>query len=157
MSLLQFFLNLSLFMSIIVHFSLFVNTGEQRQKNVQQTRTAFSLKISDLIVPHAVTISFISCFVGLAYASVLSFVPVFAEEMGLESTAYYFFLIYAIVMIIFRLTLGRMFDEQGATVVLVPSLVIFAIGLMVLSFTTLSITLLVADIFLCLGYVSVLP
>jgi len=153
----QFFLTLSLLMSISVLFSLFVYTGEQRQKNVHQTRTAFSLKISDLIEPKAVTISFISGFVGLAYASVLSFVPVFAEEMGLESTANYFFLIYAIVMIIFRPTLGRMFDEQGAKVVLVPSLVIFAIGLMVLSFTTLSITLLVAAILLGLGYGSLLP
>src|SRR5699024_8515293 len=64
---------------------------------------------------------------------------------------------YAIVMIIFRPTLGRMFDEQGAKVVLVPSLIIFAIGLMVLSFTTLSITLLVAAILLALGYGSLLP
>src|SRR5699024_3141823 len=62
-----------------------------------------------------------------------------------------------IVMIIFRPTLGRMFDEQGAKVVLVPSLIIFAIGLMVLSFTTLSITLLVAAILLGLGYGSLLP
>src|SRR5699024_12460853 len=93
----------------------------------------------------------------LAYASVLSFVPVFAEEMGLESTANYFFLIYAIVMIIFRPTLGRMFDEQGAKVVLVPGLVIFAIGLMVLSFTTLIITLLVASILLGLGHGCLLP
>src|SRR5699024_12079390 len=46
---------------------------------------------------------------------------------------------------------------QGAKVVLVPSLVIFAIGLMVLSFTTLSITLLVAAILLGLGYGSLLP
>src|SRR5699024_11187997 len=83
----MFFLTLSLLMSISVLFSLFVHTGEQRQKNVHQSRTAFSLKISDLIEPKAVTISFISGFVGLAYASVLSFVPVFAEEMGLESTA----------------------------------------------------------------------
>src|SRR5699024_11277300 len=98
----HFFLTLSLLISISVLFSLFVHTGEQRQKNVHQPRTAFSLKISDLIEPKAVTISFISGFVGLAYASVLSFVPVFAEEMGLESTANYFFLIYAIVMIIFR-------------------------------------------------------
>src|SRR5699024_6053031 len=89
----QFLFALSLLMSISVLFSLFVHTGEQRQKNVHQTRTAFSLKISDLIEPKAVTISFISGFVGLAYASVLSFVPVFAEEMGLESTANYFFLI----------------------------------------------------------------
>src|SRR5699024_11328823 len=108
---------------------------EQRQKNVHQTRTAFSLKISDLIEPKAVTISFISGFVGLAYASVLSFVPVFAEEMGLESTANYFFIIYAIVIMIFRPTLGRMFDEQRAKVVLEQSLVIFVIGLIVIRLT----------------------
>lgn len=153
----QFFLTLSLLMSISVLFSFLVDTKEQRQKHVHESQSALSFKISDLIEPKAIPISVISGFVGLAYASVLSFVPVFAEEMGLETAASYFFLIYAIVMIIFRPTLGRMFDEQGAKVVLVPSLVIFAIGLAVLSFTTLSITLLVAAILLGLGYGSLLP
>jgi len=153
----QFFLTLSILMSISVLFSFLVDTREQKQKHVNDTQSVLSFKISDLIEPKAIPISVISGFVGLAYASVLSFVPVFAEEMGLETAASYFFLIYAIVMIIFRPTLGRMFDEQGAKVVLVPSLVIFAIGLAVLSFTTLSITLLVAAILLGLGYGSLLP
>src|SRR5699024_12369460 len=47
----EFFLTLSLLMSISVLFSLFVHTGEQRQKNVHQTRTAFSLKILDTNKP----------------------------------------------------------------------------------------------------------
>src|SRR5699024_2556885 len=102
-------------------------------------------------------IALISGLVGLAYASVLSFVPVFAEEIGLETTASYFFLIYAIVMVASRPTLGRLFDEKGAKFVLVPSLAVIAVGLVVLGFTTTSFALLAAATLLGLGYGSLLP
>lgn len=153
----SFFLTLSLFMSISIIFSLVVDTGENAQEKSKKPRSVLALSLSDLIEPKAVPIALISGIVGLAYASVLSFVPVFAEEIGLETTASYFFLIYAIVMIASRPTLGRMFDEQGAKIVLVPSLVVFAVGLTVLGFTSLSVTLLIAAALLGLGYGSLLP
>lgn len=150
----QFFLVLSILMTVSVLFSLFVQTGEQQNA---ETENHFSIRLHDLIEPKAIPIALISGLVGLAYASVLSFVPVFAEEIGLEATASYFFLIYAIVMVASRPTLGRMFDEKGAKFVLVPSLAVFAIGLVVLGFTTTSLTLLAAAALLGLGYGSLLP
>ena len=150
----QFFFVLSLLMSISVVFSLFVQTGE---KQTADTKQDLSLRLHDLIEPKAIPIALISGLVGLAYASVLSFVPVFAEEIGLETTASYFFLIYAIVMVASRPTLGRLFDEKGAKFVLVPSLAVFAVGLVVLGFTTTSFALLAAATLLGLGYGSLLP
>lgn len=149
----QFFLILSIFMVISLVFSLLVHVEEPDMKS----NAAFSLKLHDLIEPKALPIAIISGLVGVAYASVLSFVPVFAEENGLETTASYFFLIYAIMMIISRPTLGRLFDEKGAKVVLVPSLVAFAIGLTILGFTNGSFMLLLAAAIIGLGYGSLLP
>src|SRR5699024_5417623 len=88
---------------------------------------------------------------------ILSFVPVYAEEIGLATTASYFFLVFAIVMVVFRPYLGRAFDEKGAKIVLVPSLIIFAIGLATLVVTNGSIMLLVAGGLIGLCYGTLLP
>lgn len=117
----------------------------------------FRLKVSDLIEVKAIPVGIISGLVGFAYASILSFVPVHAEELGLASVASYFFLVFAIVMIIFRPYLGRAFDEKGAKVVLIPCLFIFALGLMALGFTTSSFMLLLAAGLIGLGYGTLLP
>src|SRR5699024_3078763 len=118
---------------------------------------SLAIKWSDLIEIKAVPVAAISGLVGVAYASILSFVPVYAEEIGLASTASYFFLVFAIVMVVFRPYLGRAFDEKGAKIVLVPSLIIFAIGLAALGVTTGSLMLLVAAGLIGLGYGTLLP
>lgn len=162
LSLLQFisfemlFLVLSLLMVLSFILSLFVIIKEQPSEE-QGERAALSLKISDLIETKAIPIALVSGLVGIAYASILSFVPVYAEEIGLAATASYFFLVFAVVMIIFRPFLGRAFDQKGAKVVLVPSLLIFAVGLAVLGFTTTSVTLLLAAALIGLGYGTLLP
>lgn len=149
----MFFLILSIFMVISLVFSFLVETKEPQAKS----GAALSFKINDMIEPKALSIGIISGLVGIAYASILSFVPVFAEAYGLEKTANYFFLIFAVVMIASRPTLGRMFDEKGAKIVLVPSLIVFALGLAVLGVTSGSLLLLVAAAIIGLGYGSLLP
>src|SRR5699024_7560644 len=116
-----------------------------------------ALRLSDLSAPKAIPISIISALVGIAYAGIFSFVPVYAEDIGIAQTARYFFLVFAIVLALFTPSLGRAFDEQGPKVVLVPSLIVFAIGLMTLGFTTTSTVLLIAGGLIGLGYGTLLP
>lgn len=150
-----FFVVLSVLMVISVVFSFFVQITEEKQTD--QTRPSLAIKWSDLIETKAVPVAMISGLVGIAYASILSFVPVYAEEIGLATTASYFFLVFAIVMVVFRPYLGRAFDEKGAKIVLVPSLIIFAIGLATLGVTNGSIMLLVSAGLIGLGYGTLLP
>lgn len=148
-----FFIVLSILMIISFLCTLVVQLNEEKRAE----GTTLALRLSDLIEPKAIPISIISGLVGIAYASILSFVPVYAEEIGLAQTASYFFLVFAIVMVVFRPYLGRAFDEQGPKVVLVPSLIVFAIGLMTLGFTTTSTVLLIAGGLIGLGYGTLLP
>src|SRR5699024_4963044 len=60
-------------------------------------------------------------------------------------------------MIAFRPYLGRAFDEKGPRYVLIPSLLIFASGLIVLGFTETSLVLLIAAGLIGLGYGTLLP
>src|SRR5699024_2709397 len=102
-------------------------------------------------------VSFIVALVGFSYGSILSFVPVYAEVIGLSKVSSYFFLVFAIVMIAFRPMLGRAFDEKGARFVLIPSLIAFSLGLAVLSISQSVALFLIAAGIIGLGYGTVLP
>lgn len=150
------FIILSVLMGISVLFSVMVEVEEIVVKEERAT-ARFNVKLSDLLEVKALPVALISGLVGVSYASILSFVPVYAEGLGLASAAGYFFLVFAVVMIAFRPYLGRAFDERGPRVVLVPSLIVFALGLGVLSLTSTSLILLIAAGLIGLGYGTLLP
>src|SRR5690606_31698366 len=74
---------------------------------------SFKLKLSDLIEVNAIPIALISGLVGMAYGSILSFISVYANSLGLSAAASYFFLVFAIVMLAARPYVGRAFDSRG--------------------------------------------
>lgn len=148
------FIVLSSLMAISLIFALIVNTREQ---DLPEEFVKTSLSIHDLIDMKALPVTVISGMVGISYGSILSFVPVYAEELNLAKVASYFFLVFAIVMIVFRPYLGRAFDEKGPRIVLVPSLFVFALGLGLLSVTNTATVFLLAAAIIGLGYGTILP
>lgn len=150
------FIILSIFMVISVFCSFVVQVPAQKRQT-EQDAISFKVKPSDLIEVKALPIASISGLVGFAYASILSFISVYAGTIGLASAASYFFLVFAIVMIASRPFLGRAFDNRGPKFVLVPSLIIFAVGLALLPLTNTAIMLLVAAGLIGLGYGTLLP
>lgn len=149
------FMVLNIFMLIGVIFSFNVQHREAPQ--VEERAKQSGLTLSDLIEVKALPVSMIGGLVGFAYATILSFVSVYAEELGLASSASYFFLVFALVMVASRPYLGRAFDEKGPKFVLVPSLLIFSGGLLLLGFTTSAFVLLLSAGLIGLGYGSLLP
>src|SRR5699024_1571207 len=147
------FMVLNVFMVIGVLFSFNVRF-EEVPKVEQETNT---LRLSDLIEVKALPVALISGLVGFAYATILSFVSVYAEDIGLSSAAGSFFLVFAVLMIASRPYLGRAFDEQGPQFVMIPSLFVFAAGLALLVFTTSAFVLLISAGLIGLGYGSLLP
>lgn len=116
-----------------------------------------AIKWSDLIEIKALPVAIITGLIGFVYASIISFISIYAEELGLAATASYFFLVFAVVMISFRPYLGRVFDEKGARIVLLPCLLIFAFGMLLLGFTNSALLLLVSAAFIGLGYGTLIP
>src|SRR5690625_189354 len=149
------FMILNIFMIIGVLFSF--NVQFEEAPKVEQETSKLKLKLSDLIELKALPVALISGLVGFAYATILSFVSVYAEDIGLSSAASYFFLVFAVLMIASRPYLGRAFDEKGPKFVLIPSLFVFAAGLALLGFTTSAFVLLLSAGLIGLGYGSLLP
>ncbi|GGA81266.1 MFS transporter [Ornithinibacillus halotolerans] len=122
---------------------------------IKNTMRKFS--IHDLVETKALPIAAISLFVGVAYSSILSYISVFANTNGLENVASYFFVVFAVVMILARPSLGQLFDVKGPKYVIIPSLIVFSSGLVLLSFTSSPWMFLVAAAVIGLGSGSLLP
>lgn len=112
---------------------------------------------SDLFEKKALAISSVGIFVSFTYASIMSFISIYAESLGLIKAAGFFFLVFAIGMLIVRPITGRLFDSRGPDIVIIPSLIIYAIGMFALSNSTTTWMLLLAGGLIGMGYGTLLP
>ena len=86
------------------------------------------------------------------YASVLSFLAAYSQEIHLVEAGTFFFVVYAVVITISRPITGIIFDAKGENYVMYPCFVCLAIGLFLLSGTQTAWMLLLAGVFVGLGY-----
>lgn len=92
------FIILNVFMLIGLYCAIIVQAKEHDIQSAPKGHP-FKIKRNDLIEAKAIPIGIVSALVGFAYASILSFVSVYAEQLGLSAAASYFFLVFAIVML----------------------------------------------------------
>lgn len=111
----------------------------------------------NFIEPGAMPISLTACLMSFAYSGLLSFIPVYAKEIGAAEVSSYFFVIYAVMIVLSRPFTGKLFDRMGEHVVIYPSIILYAIGLILLSLATGPMLFLVASAVIGLGYGSVFP
>jgi len=110
------------------------------------------LKISNFFEPKVFPIAIISAFVGLGYSSILSFLTSYAKEMNLVDISSFFFIVYAVTVLVSRPFTGRWFDTKGENFVMYPSFLLFAAGLVLLNQADSGLLILLAGIFVGLGY-----
>lgn len=108
--------------------------------------------ISSFLELSAIPISIIVLIVGFNYSAVLTFISLYSKQLLLEEAASFFFIVYAITVIVSRPFSGRLLDTRGADYVVYPCLFFFAIGMVLLSQTYYGITLLLAAAVIGLGY-----
>ncbi|WP_416828841.1 MFS transporter [Ectobacillus polymachus] len=120
------------------------------QENVEVDTKGF--KISNYIEYKAIPIAFVTLIISFVYSSVLSFITFYAKELQLIDAASFFFVIYAIVVLLSRPFSGRLFDSKGANLVIYPTLLVFAGGMLLLSQVHQGWTLLLAGAIIGLGY-----
>lgn len=119
------------------------------QERAEQ-RKGFYLK--DYFEMNAVPMSCINFCLTVCYASVTSFINPYTEEVGIGQYAPLFFIAYSGVLLFFRPLLGKLMDRKGANAVAYPSLVCYALGLVVLSQWPSAIGLVISASLLAIGY-----
>jgi MFS family permease len=112
---------------------------------------------NDLFEKKALPIAFLASLIAFSYASVLSYLSIYAQEKGLLALASFFFVVFAAVMLITRPFTGRIFDEKGPAYILIPGFLFFFIGLFILSFVNSAGLFLIAGAFVGLGYGALVP
>ncbi|TKD68280.1 MFS transporter [Pseudalkalibacillus hwajinpoensis] len=158
LTLLQFvsYVTIFLILSAIMIVGVLCTLGIKTIENSAPVKTS-KLAFEDLFEKKSFPIAIVGLFVAFSYASVISFISLYAKSLGLLDAAGFFFAVFAVAMLVSRPFTGRLFDTRGPNTVILPAFVLFAIGLMTLSFTNVAWMLLLAGAFIGLGYGSIVP
>ncbi|WP_065410209.1 MFS transporter [Pseudobacillus wudalianchiensis] len=109
-------------------------------------------KLSSFVEPRALPIAFVTLVVAFCYSSVLSFINFYAMEINLVEAASFFFIVYAVAVLISRPFTGRLMDMRGANYVMYPAFLLFGAGMLLLSTAGHGFALLAAGFLIGLGF-----
>lgn len=129
----------------------FLNIKELDLSIEEKTRLS-KISFNNFVETKVSVISFIGFWIAFCYASVLSFLAAYSQEIHLVEAGTFFFVVYAVVITISRPMTGIIFDRKGENYVMYPCFICLAIGLFLLSGTQTSWMLLLAGVFVGLGY-----
>lgn len=128
-------------------FTIFIKTDNETIDLSKEPKPRFQFLDKDAL-PAATTI----LIVCLAHSTIFSFIALFADQQGIGAAASYFFLIYAVMMLITRPFTGRLMDLKGANIIVYPALALYFIAYIVLGNATTGWMLLLAGALIGLGY-----
>ncbi|MGE8561765.1 MAG: MFS transporter [Acinetobacter sp.] len=138
-------------------FCLMVPVQENKLEKLTHKTEEKRLGFHDIIEMRAVPIGFVALLTAFAYSSIMSFITAYSESKDLLAYTSLFFIVFAISMIVVRPWVGKIYDRKGASAVIYPSFIFFALGLLVVSFVSNQWILWLSAIFIGIGYGSLFP
>jgi MFS family permease len=117
--------------------------------------TSFSWR--NLVEPHALPVAVNGGILAFIYSSLLAFLPLYAKKIGMMEMASYFFAVYALVIILSRPFIGRLFDRMGANIVVYSAVLVYFAGMLGLSRADSPVTFLLAAAVIGLGFGGLNP
>ncbi|MGG1314898.1 MFS transporter [Cohnella laeviribosi] len=87
----------------------------------------------NFVEPKSIPISLTAMLMAVAYSGILTFVPVYAKEIGLSTAASYYFVVYAAMILLSRPFTGKLFDRVPTRYLVYPTIALYAVGLVVLA------------------------
>lgn len=119
---------------------------------VEEDKVQSRLSPLDFIEVHALPIAFITFFISIGFASLLSFMSPFTTGNGLVVGSRFFFMVYALCTVFSRPFTGRLFDLKGDNFVMLPSFVLYAAGLCLLGRAHSDVAVLIAGALIGAGF-----
>jgi MFS family permease len=135
--------------AIVATIFLQVPKVEIVAKSIQKRN---KLHLSDFFEKSTIPIAFLVAIFGFVYSSILSFMTTYAQEIDLVDAASFFFVMYAVFLLISRPFTGRLFDFKGENSVIYPAIFLFGVGLIILSQAQHGISLLIAGAVIGIGF-----
>ncbi|RDW16664.1 MFS transporter [Oceanobacillus chungangensis] len=108
--------------------------------------------LGDYFERTTIGIGILVAILGFSYSSILSFFSAYAVEINLVDAASFFFVTYAVFLLLSRPFTGQWFDRMGENAVIYPSLLLFGIGMFLLSQASVGIILLISGAIIGIGF-----
>ena len=115
------------------------------------------LALSDVVEKKALPVAVLAALISFSYASIMSFIAPFAASKNLMAYASLFFVVFAISMMSLRPITGKIYDRKGPQYVIYPALLIFSLGLFLLSQIQTLWGFLLAAVLIGVGFGSAQP
>ncbi|KOP71096.1 multidrug MFS transporter [Bacillus sp. FJAT-21945] len=127
------------------------------EASIPEEKVHSTFSIGSFFEKNAISVSIVGGILALAYSGILSFISIYAKELGLFKAASFFFVVYAIAIVISRPFTGRWFDLYRENKIVYPSIILFAIGMVLLSQANSTFLFLFSAAIIGLGYGSLSP
>ncbi len=119
------------------------------EEPMQGTR---GFRLSKFVETRVIPIAIVCLLIYLGYSSIVSFLTVYAKEIHLVDAASFFFIVYAALVLISRPVVGRLFDLKGENTIMYLAILVFALGVFLLSRSYHGYELLLAAALVGLGF-----
>ena len=143
---------LAIILSVLVTVACYLFPVQNIELTDDHKKLLNSWSLNTFIEYKVLFISIVAFLIGLSYSSVLGFLSIYADNLGLSTAGAFFFVVYALIITLTRPFAGQIFDAKGENAVMYPSFIFLAIGLLTLSYTTTSFMLLLSGALIGLGY-----
>jgi predicted MFS family arabinose efflux permease len=140
----------NIFLSIVIHVP-------QQVQPEKASKTGKKFNFNDLVDKKAAPFAIVIFLLACAYSGIASFLALYAQEINLVKAASTFFILYAGLMFVCRPFTGVWADRYGANKIVYPCVILFAIGMVLLSLPQTAVIMIVAGAIIGIGYGSVTP
>jgi len=138
-------------------FAVVMRASQQKQIStvlVQNTVPTDKKRMhfSDFIELKALPISLLAFLLAFSYSSLSGFLASFTNEIHQTKVASLFFVVFAMMIVVFRPIVGKAFDKYKEHYLYYPSILLFGIGLLMLSQSHSGKMVLVSGLLMGIGY-----
>lgn len=110
------------------------------------------LKLSAFIEIKALPIALLAFLLAFSYSSLSGFLASFTAEINQTHVASLFFVVFALMIVVFRPIVGKAFDKYKEHYLYYPSILLFGVGLLILSQSHSGKMVLLSALLMGIGY-----
>lgn len=125
-----------------------------RYKKVE--KQAAPLNKWDFYEKTALPPSFLLFFITVTFGGIATFLPIYSVQKGVAGIEWYF-LLYAIALLLSRTFAGKIYDQRGHQAVFIPGSLLILVSMILLSWLPNSMTLYIAAVLYGFGFGTVQP
>lgn len=150
---------LYMFLTIMTALALVLSNVIRLPKELAKPKqkTSKGWSISQFIEKRSLPWALMGLFIGFTYSGVLVFIPIELNSMGAGVWGSVFFALFALMIIISRPLVGKVYARYGSRFVIYPGVGLFIIGLAILGVVSTPVGIICTAPLLGLGYGAAQP